>query len=95
MKTSSLVSFRRLNYLEQVRLIQKAWSSDGADGIEGLGLLLGISPHNLAAMAGLTANYARAVNRRLVREKRRRRQPIPKGFRSELRKLAHREARGW
>lgn len=95
MKTSALRSFHNLNHLQKIALIEKAWASDGVDGIESLELISGINALDLAAMANLSANYARAVHRRLVKNQRRRRQPIPKGFRGDVRTLARREARGW
>jgi hypothetical protein len=76
------------------KIILKFWESDGLPGLETLAYLLGEPVHQLASLAGIIRNVARARARRERDEKRRPRQPIPRGFRQELRAAAEAAGHG-
>lgn len=75
-------------------IIRLVWGSDGLDGIESLSMLSGVEIKQLSAIAGIAPNVARARNRRTRNELRRPRQPIPRGFRAELRGIAEKAGHG-
>ena len=76
------------------QIIVKVWQSDGIDGIETLSFLVHEPVDQLAARAGISAKVARGRARRDQAEKRRGRQPIPKGFRKEAHEVAVQAGRG-
>ena len=75
-------------------IILKCWHSDGLDGIEALPWMTGVSVDQLAAIAGIGSNVGRAMARRDRAEHRRPRQPIPRGFRKDLREFSESVAHG-
>lgn len=77
--------FRKVGPTDKSQIILKVWNSDGIDGIEALALLTHEPLDQLARRAGISAKVARARSRRAKTEKKCRRQPIPRGFRGELR----------
>lgn len=86
--------YRKVGSTDKIQIIVKVWQSDGIDGIETLSFLLGESVEQLAARAAISAKVGRARIRRARAEKCRPRQPIPKGFRRQVRDEATRAGHG-
>lgn len=86
--------YKKVGPTEKIHIIRKVWTSDGIDGIETLSFLAGEPVDQLAARAEISARVVRAQNRRDRAEKRRPRQPIPKGFRKEAHEAAVQAAHG-
>ncbi len=91
---SLAADYRAATLSARRKIITKFWESDGLDGLDTLAYLTGESVDQLASVGGLTRNVARARARRESPEKRRPRQPIPRGFRREARDVAEQAAHG-
>ncbi len=88
--------YRGCTLSEKREIVRKVWGADGLDGIETLATLSGVEVDQLAAIAGLGPNVARARARRerIETTHQRPRQPIPRGFRAEVQDVAEQAAHG-
>lgn len=87
-------NYRKVGTTDKIQIILKVWQSDGIDGIETLAFLVHEPVDQLSARAAISAKVARGRARRDQAEKRRGRQPVPKGFRRQVRDEATRAGHG-